>query len=196
MRRDTPEQPTPVEPVSDSLRGLAGFGSGAERRLLAVLCLASVLSVVNFMALSPFLPEIARDLRTTVPLVGQVTAAITLLSAAAGLAIGPIADRRGARRLMVGGVVCVGLNLLGTAFAPSYPVLLLLAVIGGLGDAILFGLPLAIAGTRFAGAARRRAVAWTSAALSFGGVVGVPVIAAVGGAFGWRAALAGVGLLA
>ena len=196
MRRDSPKVPAPGGGLPGTPRGVAVLGSAADRRVLAVLCLASVVAVVNFMAVSPLLPVIARDLRSSVPLVGQVTAAITLLSAVAGLAIGPITDRSGTRRLMVGGVVCVALNLIGTGLAPTYPLLLLLAVVGGLGDAILFGLPLAIAGTRFEGAARRRAIGWTSAALSLGGIVGVPVIAAVGGALGWRAALVGVGLLA
>ncbi|MDQ3780128.1 MAG: MFS transporter, partial [Chloroflexota bacterium] len=149
-----------------------------DRRLLIVLCLASFLAVVNFAAPSPFFPEIARDLGTTVPLLGQVTTILTLLSALLGLGIGPLADRYGHRRLMVGGTVAVALNLLGTGLAPAYPLLLLLAVVGGLGDAVLFGLPLAIAATHFAGEARRRAVSWTSAGLPMGAVVGVPLLAA------------------
>jgi len=165
-----------------------------DRRLLIVLCLASFLAVVNFAAPSPFFPEIARDLGTTVPLLGQVTTILTLLSALLGLGIGPLADRYGHRRLMVGGTVAVALNLLGTGLAPAYPLLLLLAVVGGLGDAVLFGLPLAIAATHFAGEARRRAVSWTSAGLPMGAVMGVPLLAAAGGIVDWRGILAGVGV--
>src|SRR5215213_9242079 len=54
----------------------------------------------------------------------------------------------------------IAINLLGTALAPSYPALLGLSVVGGLADAIVFGLPLAVAGTVFTGEARRRAIGW------------------------------------
>src|SRR5688572_28113861 len=74
-----------------------------ERRLVGLLAICSFLAFVNFAALAPFLPAIARDLDTSVPLVGQVTTALTLLSAGLGLAIGPLADQRGHRTLIVVG---------------------------------------------------------------------------------------------
>lgn len=173
-------------------RGTPPSVEGGDRRVLVVLCLASFLAVVNFAAPAPFFPDIARDLDTTVPLLGQVTTALTLLSAVLGLGIGPLADRYGHRRLLVGGMIAVAFNLLGTGLAPAYPALLLLAVVGGLGDAVLFGLPLAVAGTHFTAEARRRAIAWTSAALPIGTVVGVPLLTAAGGVVGWRWVLVGV----
>src|SRR5215213_8770483 len=148
-------------------------GAGAaftyeERRLVGLLAACSFLAFVNFAALAPFLPAVARDLDTTVPLVGQVTTALTLLSAGLGLAIGPLADLRGHRRLIVIGIAAVALNLAGMALAPSYAVLLPMAVLGGVGDAILFGLPYAIAGERLRGDRQRRAIAWISGGLSLG----------------------------
>lgn len=168
--------------------------TATDRRVLLVLCLAMFLAVVNFLAISPFFPEVARDLGTTVPLLGQVATVLPLLSALLGLGVGPLADRYGHRRLLVGGMLAVAANLIGTALAPSYDVLLALAALGGLGDAILFGLPLAVAGTRFAGEARRRALAWTASAISVGSVAGVPLLAAFGGTVGWRPAVAGAGV--
>ena len=175
-------------------RGPRSSTAGSDRRVLAVLCLASFLAVVNFAAASPFFPQIARDLDTTVPLLGQVTTALTLLSAVLGLGIGPLADRFGYRRLIVGGVAAVAANLLGTGLAPGYQALLMLAIVGGLGDAVLFGLPLAIAGTHFTGPARHRAVSWISAALPAGTVIGVPLLTAVGGITGWRGVFVASGL--
>ncbi len=158
----------------------------SDIRILAVLCLAMFLAVINFAALAPFLPRVAGDLHTTIPLLGQVTTAVTLLSALRGLAIGPLADRYGPRRLVIGGIVAVAINLAGTGIAPSYGVLLTLAVVGGLGDAVLFGLPLALASSHFSGESQRRAIAWTSAALPLGTVAGVPLLTAIGGLVGLR----------
>ncbi|CAA9555481.1 MAG: hypothetical protein AVDCRST_MAG73-3249 [uncultured Thermomicrobiales bacterium] len=167
--------------------------SGADRRILLVLCAASILAVLNFAAPAPFFTRIADDLDTTVPLLGQLTTMMTVLSAVLGLAVGPLADRFGARRLLAGGMVAVGVNLIGVGIAPSYPVLLGLAAIGGLGDAALFGLPLAIAGTHFVGAAKTRAVAWTAASLPIGSSLGIPLLTLAGTVLGWRSAIAAVG---
>lgn len=163
-------------------------------RLLAILCLASVLGVVNFAAPSPFFPRIARDLDTTVPLLGQLTTVLTLLSALLGIGVGPLADRYGPRRLIVGGTIAVAINLIGIGVATSYPMLLVLAVIAGVGDAVLFGLPLAVAATAFSGAAQRRAIAWTAASLPVGVTAAVPLLTLAGGLVGWRSAIAGAGV--
>jgi predicted MFS family arabinose efflux permease len=167
----------------------------SERRVISVLCLAFFLAVINFAASAPFFSQIADDLDTSVSLLGQVPSMMTFLSAILGLVVGPLADRYGYRRLMILGVVAVACNLIGTGLAPTYGTLLGLATIGGLGDAILFGLPLAIAGTYFAGDARRRAISWTSAALPVGVIAGVPIVAAIGGVVGWRGMFVMIGLL-
>ncbi len=160
-----------------------------ERRLVALLAACAFLGLVNFVAISPFLPEIAASLGSTVPLVGQVTTVLALASAALGLVSGPLADVRGHRRLLLVGIAAVALNLAGTAFAPNLPVLIGLAVVAAIGDSLLFGLPFAVAGERFSGDLRRRAVAWISAGLSLGVVVAPPLLAMIGKVVGWRGAM-------
>ena len=187
-RRDNPVTPAPdVTAPDDSAHQHGG-------RLLAILCLASILGVVNFAAPSPFFPRIARDLDTTIPLLGQLTTVLTLLSALLGIGVGPLADRYGPRRLIVGGTIAVAINLIGVGLATSYPMLLVLAVVAGVGDAVLFGLPLAVAATAFSGAAQRRAIGWTAAALPVGVTAGVPLLTLAGGLVGWRSAIAGAGV--
>jgi len=168
----------------------------AGGRVLAALCVAAFLAALNFFATTPFYPPMARDQHTTVPLLGQVVTLMLLLSAGLGLVVGPLADRYGYRWPLVIGVLAIAVNLLGTGLAPAYPVLLGLSVAGGLGDALVFGLALAIAGTRFAGDARQRAIGWTIGALSSAPIVGVPLLTAISGVGGWRAALAVGGLTA
>ena len=160
-----------------------------ERRLVALLAACAFLGLVNFVAISPFLPEIAASFGSTVPLVGQVTTVLALASAALGLVSGPLADVRGHRRLLLVGIAAVALNLAGTAFAPNLPVLIGLAVVAAVGDSLLFGLPFAVAGERFSGDLRRRAVAWISAGLSLGVVVAPPLLAMIGKVVGWRGAM-------
>jgi predicted MFS family arabinose efflux permease len=64
---------------------------------------ASFLGALTSVALGPFLPMIARDLRTSVPLLGQTATAALLSAAVLGLIVGPLADRYGHRRLLLAG---------------------------------------------------------------------------------------------
>ena len=138
----------------------------------------------------------SRELDTTVPLLGQVTTSIILISAVLGLAVGPLADRFGYRWPLVFGVLAVAVNLIGTGLAPSLPVLLGLSVVGGLGDALVFGLPLAVAGVYYSGAAQRRAIGWTVGSISGTPIIGVPILTTIGDLAGWRAALVVAGIAA
>ena len=168
----------------------------AEGRLLLALCVASFLGTLSFVAPAPFFPEMAPDLDTTIPLLGQVVTAVLLLGSVLGLVVGPLADEYGYRRLMVAGMVAVAVAMLGIGLAPSYAVLLGTTPAGGFGGATVLALPVAIAGTRLTGAARRRAIGWTVAAMACAAVGGVPVLTTIGGSVGWRAIFVGIGLAA
>jgi predicted MFS family arabinose efflux permease len=163
-------------------------------RIQAALCVAAFLAALNYFAPTPFYPVMATDLHATVPLLGQIVTLMALMSAALGLAVGPLADRYGYRWPLVIGLLAIAVNLIGMGLAPSYSVLIGLGIVGGLGDALVFALPLAIAGTYFSGDARRRAIGLTIGALSTAPIVGVPLLTAFGDARGWRAALALAGL--
>lgn len=170
--------------------------TATPRLALATLCVAGFLAAMNFFATSPFYADMADDLDTSVPLLGQLVTIMLLISAALGLIVGPLADRHGIRGLLALGMGAIGVNLLGIAIAPSYAVLLPLAIMGALGDAIVFGLTFAMASTIFDGDARRRAISWAMASVSIAPVLGVPALTAVGGLMGWRVAIAAAGILA
>jgi predicted MFS family arabinose efflux permease len=152
------------------------------------------MAALNYFAPTPFYPVMAHDLQTTVPLLGQIVTLMAFISAVLGLMIGPLADRYGFRWPLVLGLAAIALNLIGMGLAPAYGALLGLGIVGGLGDALVFALPLAVAGTYFSGDARRRAISLTIGALSTAPIVGVPLLTAFGDLRGWRAALALAGL--
>ncbi|MEJ7901340.1 MAG: MFS transporter, partial [Thermomicrobiales bacterium] len=174
--------------------GAAGSPVRGTWFVLFVLCVASFLSALNFFATSTFYPEMAGDLGTTIPLLGQAITMMLIISAVLGLVVGPLADTFGYRRLLTLGVVAISANLLGTAITPAFPPLLGLSVVGALGDALVFGLTIALASTLFAGPERRRAISWTIAALSVGAIAGVPVLITIGDASGWRVAIGAAGI--
>src|SRR5262249_30068762 len=117
-------------------------------------------------------------------------------SASLGLVVGPLTDRYGFRWPLVLGLLAIATGLIGTGLAMAFPVLLGLGVLMGIGDALVYSLPFAIATTRFRGAEQRQAIGWTMGALSIAPLIGVPVLTALGEFSSWRVALAVAGLVA
>lgn len=191
-------EPVQAEPVvTPSIVEFTGLSrDSGERRILLALSVASFVGTLSFVGLAPFFPEMARDLNTTVPRLGQVVTAVLLLGSALGLVIGPLADEYGHRRLMVLGMIAVAIAMVGIGLAPSYPFLLATSPAGGLGGAAVLALPPAIAAMRFVGAPRRRAIGWTVASMAIAAVGGVPVLTTIGGTVGWRVMFIGFGFAA
>jgi DHA1 family inner membrane transport protein len=195
---DNPTATTPVQESAAvvSANSVAARPTTSPGRVQILLCLSAFLAALNFFAPTPFYPQMAHDLQTTVPLLGQVVTLMALISAGLGLLAGPLADRYGYRWPLVIGLLAIAVGLLGTGLAPTYPVLLGLGVVLGFGDALAYSLPFAIAATYFSGIAQRRAIAWTIGALSTAPIIGVPLLTAVGGLTSWRVALGIAGVAA
>jgi predicted MFS family arabinose efflux permease len=160
----------------------------ADRKVLPALCLGMFVALLTFVAPAPFFPAMARDLSVGVPLLGQVVAAMLLVSAAIGLVAGPLADSYGHRRLILLGLVAAAICLFAFGLAPTFPVLLVGALAGGLGNAAVLGPSLAVAGTHFVGAEARRALGWATACMAGSAIVGVPVLTAIASLTSWRLA--------
>jgi MFS family permease len=105
--------------------------------VLAAICLAPLVGLLLATALSPFFPVIAADLGVPVALLGQIPAASMLVAAALSLVVGPLADSSGHRRLLLVGTLAVAVSALGTALAPSFALLLVVALIGAVSRAVI-----------------------------------------------------------
>jgi DHA1 family putative efflux transporter-like MFS transporter len=156
--------------------------------LVAAIALGPMLSTLGSLALAPFLTVIADELGTTVPLLGQVPALMTLAAAGLGLLAGPLADQYGHRRLLLIGAAAVVAYGVGTALASTYALLLLAGLLGAVSRAIVNPVSLAVAGTRFAGPRGRRVQSLVVAGVAGSGIVGVPLLTGVDALYGWRAA--------
>jgi predicted MFS family arabinose efflux permease len=194
----------PVVPVSvvDNVLPTVGDLSvahvvaGTARRTLVALGFGSFVAALVFVVPPIFFSQMAADLRVSVPLLGQIMTAMLGLSVVLGLVFGPLSDRSGFRRLIVVGLVASAICFLVLGLSPTFLLLLLASVAGAVTDAGVLGPSFAFAGTAFSGTAARRAIGWTQAAQSGSAIVGVPVLAAVGAAAGWRVAFVAAGLAA
>ncbi len=165
-------------------------------RLPLALALASFLSSLAFMAPPPLFPAMSRDLGVGIPMLGQLMTAMLLVGAVISLVTGPMADRHGLRRLLVIGAAAAALGLVGFGAAPTYLLLMLPAALGGLANATLPGLSLAVARLTLDGEARQRAIGWATAGGAGSAVIGVPLVSLVNEAAGWRAAFLAAGVAA
>lgn len=168
----------------------------ANHRTLVALGYGTFVAALVFVVPPLFFPQMASDLRVAVPLLGQTISAMLGLSVVLGVVLGPLADRSGYRRLIVAGLTAAGICFLVFGLAPAFLVLLLAVAAGAVTDAGVIGPSFAVAGTSFTGAAARRAIGWTQAAQAGSAIVGVPLLAALGAAAGWRIAFIVTGLVA
>lgn len=155
-------------------------------RLSITIGIACFLWMLNFLGITPFYPFIAEDLDTQVALVGQITALIAITSIPIGIITGPVADRFGYRRVLLGGILTLSIGSLTVALSPTYKLLLLLVPFGAISQATVRPLSIAIAGAHLGEADRRRAVGLATVGMSTAGVFGIPVLTLIGAFWGWR----------
>ena len=158
----------------------------SNRFLFLTLCLTTSLSVLNALALSPFLAEIAPDLDTSVALLGQALMASALVGATVGVFIGPSAEWLGYKRLLLAGIVALIVCNLGTALAPSFLGMAAAQIVGGISAATISPMGFAIAGNSYHGDERRRVISRMFAAASVASIVGFPILTFIGSTASWR----------
>ena len=168
----------------------------ASLRMPLALAMAMMLSSLAFGAPPPFFTAISNDIGVSVPVLGQIMAAMLLIGALFSFVTGPLADRYGLRRLLVLGAGAAVGCIFGFGLATGYPLLLIAAVLGGLANATLPALALAVARTTLGGATRHRAIGWTSAGSAITALAAVPLLTLVSSMAGWRIAFIAGGIAA
>jgi MFS family permease len=156
--------------------------------VLALLCAADLLVMLDGMIVTVALPAIERDLGTAREDLQWVVTAYTLAFGGLLIPAGRAADLAGRRRLLRIGVVTFGLASLGCGLAPSAVALVILRTVQGVGAAIVAPAALALLTAAFeTPAQRRRAVAWWTAAAAGGGASGWVLGGLLVEGFGWPA---------
>lgn len=173
-----------------------GMTTARGRWVVPTLVGTTFASATGTLAFGPLLPLIAADLGVGAARLGQIPALAALVGAAFALGIGPLADRHGHARALVLALLVFAAATLGAALAPGYAALLAALLLAAPAQTAISPAALALAGARFAGEARRRAIGWITAGVSGAAIVGVPLLTAVAALAGWRAAFGALAALA
>jgi MFS transporter, DHA1 family, inner membrane transport protein len=157
--------------------------------MLSALALGSFLVSASAISISPFLLQMAADLRTDLAAVGNLVAFQSVTWGVASLLAGTASDRLGRRPLLVTGLSVMMLSGFGVALAADYPTIVAWRLIGGLGGGAYMGTVYAAASDNVPVAERGRAMGWVITGQSLSLLLGVPVMTLLGAWAGWRGAV-------
>lgn len=145
------------------------------------------------LALAPLFLMMRADLGASFFALGVVLSVFYLCSGVGQVIAGILVDRFGADRLLLSGLLLQGAATAAMGLAPHYAVLLPLAALAGLGNAVYHPADLSILSHRVAPQRLGRAFAAHVIAGSIGFALSPIVSAAIGTAYGWRVSLLAMG---
>jgi len=161
---------------------------------VSLMSLVAFLTALSNYCVQPFLPVMADELGTTVPVVGQAATVPLFVAAVAGLAAGPLADFFGFKPVAITGMLLIAGSAFGVGIATSFEILLAARVLAGLGAGATVGTALAFVGSAHDYDNRQRALSIVAAAFSVSAVLGIPLLTVIERAGGWRGAMLTIGV--
>ncbi len=133
----------------------------------------------------PFAPALSRGLGVPLTAITSLIA-VNWATSLLGIVVGPLADRIGYRKLMIIGMVLLGIGMLAGGFFPIYGMMIIALFLAGLGKIIFDPAVQAYISERVP--YRRRAMAIGLMEISWAGstLLGIPLIALLIDGVGWR----------
>jgi DHA1 family inner membrane transport protein len=173
--------------------------------LLAAASLAMFTAAASGTTRAPFLIDMARDLRVSVPLVANLVAISSISWGLASMFAGAGSDRWGRRPFLIGGPLALAVASSGVATAETFLGVVAWATLGGGCSGMFTGVIFTEVSGRVSAGQQGRALGWVMSGQSLTLLIGVPVAAWVGSSIGWRgvnlcvaalAAASAIGLIA
>src|SRR5919199_4435464 len=161
--------------------------------LLMLLCVAVCLVNLSVLMLGPLLVALAHAFQTSVAIVGQLAAATAITWGITAPLAGPVSDAYGRRRILLIGLMLMTLGTLGCVLAWNYRALLTFRLLTGAGAATVTPNSLAALAEVFPPTGRGKAIGWLLSATGVSAAVGVPLVAFLVDAGGWRLPFAVMG---
>ncbi|MGK4580016.1 MFS transporter [Kitasatospora sp. HPMI-4] len=173
-----------IRPNDRESSKVPGGGRGA---VLAVLCFAQLVLLLDFSIVNVALPQIQRGLGFSLSGIQWVVSAYALAFGGLLLLGGRLCDTVGRRRTLLIGLTLFGLASLAGGLVQAPGLLVTARVLQGMGAALASPAILALITTGFAeGPERNRALGWFSAATAGGFALGVLLGGVLTQLSGWR----------
>jgi MFS family permease len=171
--------------------------AGNDLRIVALIGTGHFLSHFYMLCLPPLFLLWRQEFEVSYATLGLSVALMSATTAVLQTPVGFLVDRHGARPFLVGGTLLMALSIAGMAFAPSFWLILPLAVLSGVGNSVIHPADYAILAGSVSRGFMGRAFALHTFTGNLGFALAPPVIAFLLEVMGlsWREALLLVGLL-
>lgn len=114
----------------------AAASPGRDVRVIGLISAGHFCSHFYMVVLPPLFPLLKAEFGVSYAALGGAVAAFAIASGSAQTPTGFLVDRFGARHLLIGGLVLSAVAIALMSLAPSYPALLVLAFVAGLGNSV------------------------------------------------------------
>ncbi|MFN2459514.1 MAG: MFS transporter [Candidatus Velthaea sp.] len=166
-----------------------------RRSLYLAVAAAGASAFIDMYATQPLLPELRRAFAASEAEVSATVSALIFATACAALAIGPLADRIGRKRIIVTSIALLGVATLATATAQSLPALVAWRFVQGIFMPGIFTVTLAYIAEEFPANLGGRAVGAYVGGNVFGGFAGRYLSALVAAHSSWHVSFVVLGVL-
>lgn len=156
--------------------------------MLVALAAATFAVTGSGTALSPFLQDAARDLKSSLTNMGHLFAILSVTWGLFSLVVGTFAARIGRRLVLVTAVLVMAATRVGFALSPDYVTAAIWQTVSGACGGAFMGTVFAAVSEHIAPQARGRALSSVIAGQSLSLVIGVPLVSFFGIFTDWRGA--------
>jgi MFS family permease len=165
-------------------------------RIIGLIGTGHFLSHFYMLCLAPLFLVWREEFGVSYALLGLSVALMSATTALLQTPVGFLVDRHGARPFLVGGTLIMALSIAAMAFAPNFSVILVLAILSGVGNSVIHPADYAILGSSVDSRRMGRAFAMHTFTGNLGFAFAPVVIGLLTQTLGvgWRPALLAVGL--
>ncbi|KQW55252.1 MFS transporter [Variovorax sp. Root411] len=180
--------PTAVSPPSTTLR--------TDAKLIGLVGLAHAVSHFSQLILAPLFPWLKDAFNVSYVELGAVLTVFFVVSCMVQAASGFIVDKLGPRPVLFVGLGALGLAAFGYAAAQSYWMLLVCAVVGGIGNGVFHPVDYTLFNRKVAPTRLGHAYSVHGITGSLGWALAPAFVVPIAIAYSWRVALASAGVVA